>query len=237
MLFVLCVASFSACQTDSQDQLIPYARYSVPDTDPNTRRKYKLVSFDEFRSLHPTLKPSRGVVEVFGAQLSIGWPQQAGPLKIWELRDVYCKPMYLQRSNASTLFAAAELCCPEILSEEAIATLSCQLKVMCFTEVPDNIASAKRKQRKTAQLLSKFPNVLYFPDGCSVHQITRGIECANPYEVIGDVHAVSYVLTIVNHSNSLLRSWKQLSDSMAIEHHSRHSHVNSSLDLGIVFGL
>eukprot|EP00959_Pyramimonas_sp_CCMP1952_P420905 8817352-Pyramimonas_sp.AAC.1 len=51
-----------------QEVLRPRARYLVPDPDDPAQRKYRAVSWDEFRRRFPRSRPSKGLLEVLATE-------------------------------------------------------------------------------------------------------------------------------------------------------------------------
>ena len=121
------------------------------------------------------------------------------------------KPSVLQKTNASCIYRAFEVCC-DPLSLAKIIEVATLLKLMIISEVPDNVAA---NNRRMAAYAIKLPaNVLYHSGlGCSVHRTHNMLSTAQKQkDLIGDVHAVHIASSTWRHREMMMKALREIVD-------------------------
>jgi hypothetical protein len=148
---------------------------------------------------------------LFVARLEILWTTtRYGPETI-DKRIVVLPPMILERNNSSTSFSAVNELLPA-LRMESLNELSQELGWASMADAPDSCRSNRRLSAFVGD--QSGPRLLYSPGGCVSHKLRNIItNTTKEKHLVGNCHALEFVLSITQRRNEILESfWKLLQD-------------------------
>ena len=114
-------------------------------------------------------------------------------------------PVFVSRTNGSTLFEAIDFADASWSHSKILELATRTDALVVVSDVPDNCRAVRRCKTKVADLFADIPNILYDEfAGCACHKLhnimTRTV---GEEAVVGNVHAVSYVLGVAQRRNQL----------------------------------
>lgn len=188
-------------------ELQSHARYLHLGTDENGRPRWTTSTFEEHRRQHPRSLCSMGVLEVLATSQDLVEASVSSDNVYNEQRQKFIQaPCFVSRTNASTLYEAVDVA-DASWSHAKLIALADLVGLLIVSDVPDNCGAVKRMKKKIAQLFKDCPKLLYDEfAGCACHKLHNIIvKVSGEATMIGDIHAVAYVLSIAMRRNQL---WK-----------------------------
>ena len=196
-----------------QDLVAPYATYFVEDKT-NPRCPWKAVSLDEWRALGRKAKPGRGSLQILAQRLEIGWVLKDSDGV--DMQEILIPPIAMANGKSSTLYSATEKAV-EDLSLDKLLELARHIKFIIVNEIPDQCSANVRKKAATISALLKIDNVFYNPfQCCMAHTLHRLMARSfREEDIIGDIHAIAYVMTLTPQRNAMLTAFRALLEEEA----------------------
>lgn len=173
-----------------------------------THDRWQLLDLAAFRELHPRVRPTFGVVEIFVQLYRVRWTEGLGD-RHSEL--FFVPPCVVASTKASCLWEAQQALAPE-LAKAKINEMCASGRIVIMHETVDSCASNLRMAAFRAVSLPK--SALYCRMLCSAHIVhlilTKGPNIISEHSLIGDVYAFAFVGNVASHHLALLYNLRAL---------------------------
>ena len=171
-----------------KSQLAPFARYVVKAGDKSSLKSFADYNWGTGRAI-----PSFGVIEVMGQEVTIHCAAKGRLLN----HRFMAPPLVLQSQGASAM------------SLSKLKALAAKLRVLVYSERPDQCSANRRLQMHLAKSLRS--NVLVDLGTCAAHAVHRTVVTSYQDEkMTGDVYTIQFVIQVVPHHIRLLRKLREV---------------------------